>query len=589
MNQSLKQFSEELAKEFKAKMASTETADFVTQTKSAGADRSFEVVMSTSDEDRQGDSLEQSGWDLKYYNLNPVVLFAHDYSSFPIGIVDDIEIQGTKTIAKGHFAPQGINAAADLACALYQEKILRAVSPGYIQNEDGSRELLEVSFCPVPAGRYALSMRQVSRLGVSTTELITKGFFIQKAEQIGDHCELEDGTPGVLAEDEDNPGALVCVPPEGGKGQNKSKTEMDNELTKALKAEHGRHGATIAKHIDEFTEKAMPNEDGESEHTKAISEFGEKMEAEQKEHLEKCMKAVDDHAYDIDPESKKGMKGIDEFKTAIETEHVKHVKACKKAISEFKKDWPDGDPKENKDKCEKAIDIFTKAHSDELDRHEKAHMDLCEAEMPKESAEEKAASETKEKGAVAEELQEDKETQQKYQKLDRAFDIFYAFTAAYLDEATPVADFEKLLDEAVAMMKNLEAKAATEILQKKIETKAGRRLSAKTKEKLESVVKAIEDHHADHGESTKSITDALKAVIGDEGERGEEPKADEKSTTAPKERSKPVGESPSKSAAALELEAYLFAQKLLREVKNGAEKGLHSIKTTLREKYSDRI
>jgi hypothetical protein len=45
-----------------------------------------------------------------------------------------------------------------MACAPYQEKILRAISPGYIQNDYGTRELLEVSFCPVPAGRYSATI-----------------------------------------------------------------------------------------------------------------------------------------------------------------------------------------------------------------------------------------------------------------------------------------------------------------------------------------------------------------------------------------------------------------------------------------------
>ncbi|HEV2484886.1 MAG TPA: hypothetical protein VGT08_05085 [Terracidiphilus sp.] len=57
------------------------TSDFVSKVKASGDDRTFEVVMSTSDEDRQGDALDQSKWDLKYYTMNPVVLWAHNYSS----------------------------------------------------------------------------------------------------------------------------------------------------------------------------------------------------------------------------------------------------------------------------------------------------------------------------------------------------------------------------------------------------------------------------------------------------------------------------------------------------------------------------
>src|ERR1700735_2002994 len=109
MDDNLKQFTAKLALDLKAKFASPEMADFVAKAKQSGDDRTFEVVMSTEDEDRQGDSLDQSKWDLKYFVLNPVVLFAHNYSSFPIGVVDDIKIDGDQAIATGHFAPEGVN------------------------------------------------------------------------------------------------------------------------------------------------------------------------------------------------------------------------------------------------------------------------------------------------------------------------------------------------------------------------------------------------------------------------------------------------------------------------------------------------
>ena len=374
-DETLKIFSADLAKELKMKLQSQQIADFVDTVKASGDDRTFEVVMSTSDEDRQGDELDQSKWELKYFDLNPVVLWAHNYQSFPIGIVTDIQIEGNKAVATGKFAPKGINPEADMACALYQEKILRTVSPGYIQNDDGTRELLELSFCPVPAGRYALSLRQVRSLGLSTRELVTKGFFFEtkgavpyadhgiadpdtawdgpeevkacgedlkklkaicawfdsenadvksayklphhrasdlkavwngvkaaaavlqggrggveipsgdipavkahiashykqfgktppwedeksaKAEQIGEQCELDDGTLGVLADDPENPGTLICVPSDPGKSQaNSTSKTMHEELTKNLKAENERHAGVVTDAIDEYTEKAF--------------------------------------------------------------------------------------------------------------------------------------------------------------------------------------------------------------------------------------------------------------------------------------------------------------------------------------------
>jgi hypothetical protein len=407
MPESLKTFSEQIAADLKAKFTSEQTAEFIKQTKASGDDRTFEVVFSTSDEDRQGDALDQSKWDLKYYEMNPVVLWAHNYQGFPIGVIEDIKIEGDQATATGKFAPAGVNAEADLACSLYQEKILRAVSPGYIQNDDGTRELLEVSFCPVPAGRYALSLRQIGRLHVSTQELITKGFFYEekkeKSPQAGDSCELEDGTPGVLAENDKNPGELTCVP-ERDKSQ-KNET-MKPELEDQFQAEHKRHGEAVGKAIDEFEKQTIAGEESKakedegadnSETDKAIDEFKDALDTEYADHLDKCMKAIDDSYETMGREPN---KSIDEFKSAINDEHLKHVKAFHKAIDEFTKAWPDGDDDTNENR-KKAIDEFETKASDELDRHEKAHEELLKKEEPEGEEDGKALDEAIQKSGRA--------------------------------------------------------------------------------------------------------------------------------------------------------------------------------------------
>lgn len=627
MNETLKQLSDDVAKELKAKFAGAEFVEFIAKVKAGGDDRTFEVVMSTSDEDRQGDSLDQSGWDFTYFKLNPVVLWAHNYSDFPIGIVTDIRVEGDKTITTGKFAPEGLNPTADIACALYQQGILKTVSPGYIQNDDGTRELLEQSFCSVPAGRFALSLRQVQSVGLSTRELVTKGFFYttkgavpyadhgkadpdtswdgpaevkacgddldklkaicawfdsenadvksayklphheanglkavwkgvsaagaaisgarggvdipegdlaavrshlakhykafgktppweKKAADdpvIGDTCELDDGTPGVLAEDPKNPGRLVCVPPEEGKS--KSKTQMNDELQKKLKAEHERHGASVVKAIEEFG-KALPEkkaEDGKegsdnSEMEKAIDEFTEKMDGEHEDHLAKCMKAIDETWSLEDQHDGKALaeKAIDEFKKAVEDEHLKHVKTFHKAIEEFK-EATDGDP----DKCEKAIEEFTTKAEDELSRHEKAHMDMCKAEFGE------GQDDGKDEKAV----------------------------------------------------------------------KSGRAISAANKAKIDAVIKAIEEfktqHAADHEEFTNKVIAALKDLQGPEPGEGKE-NQDEKSG-APKARS--ATSSAATNGNLSELDAYLFAQQLMRKVNLATRDGLRQINEDIRKKF----
>jgi hypothetical protein len=588
MNEALKQFSEQLALDLKGKFSSEKTAEFIKNVKASGDDRTFEVVMSTSDEDRQGDALDQSKWDLKYFEMNPVVLWAHDYSSFPIGVVEDIRIEGDQAIATGKFAPVGVNPEADMACALYQEKILKTVSPGYIQNDDGTRELLEMSFCPVPAGRYALSLRQVGRLGVSTRDLVTKGFFYEEKKEKSPHggeaCELEDGTPGTLAEDPKDPGRLVCVPSE----QKEIKTnEPMNELEKKLKAEHERHGEAIGKAIDEFEEKALPDEEKKeesregadnSETDKAIDEFEEKMDGEHETHLEKCMKAIDD-TYETMGRKPNEEKSIDEFKSEIKAEHLEHVKKCDKAIDEFKGEFPhDGAVDEKR----KAIDEFTKTIDGELDRHEKAHKELCEKEAEQMG---EGEEDGKKKGLVEETFMQGAEEREKQERMSYVMTVMYAFCNAYYE--SPVESFFELVTEAVGLIEQYaedekdgepdEKKYAGRVAEfvKKGKTKAGRAISAKTKEKIKAIIKMIEDGHTEHWKAVDDVTAALKAIMAS-GDGGEEPKPDEKSGAAPKIKVEHLGSNS-------DLEVYLFNQRLARQVKTAAEGVLRQINPKIKE------
>jgi hypothetical protein len=577
--EALKLFSADLAKELKAKLQDQAISDFVTAVKASGDDRSFEVVMSTSDEDRQGDSLDQATWDFKYFDMNPVVLFAHNYSSFPIGIITDIKIDGDKAVATGKFAPAGINPDADMACALYQQKILRAVSPGYIQNDDGTRELLEVSFCPVPAGRYALSMRQVSALGVSTRDLVTKGFFYEekktKEQQIGDPCELEDGTPGTLADDPENPGTLICVPTES-KAQddgNDANDTMNDKLTKALKIETTRHGEAIGKSIEDFSEKSFDKDGNTPNDTaKEIDEFEKSIDGEHAEHLDKTMKAIDDN-YELEDQK----KSIDEFKSAMKGEHMEHVKCFDKAIAEFKDAWADGDDSDR----QKAIDDFTTKSAAELGRHDNAQRDLVKAEMGEgETDEEKSL---KNKGEVADELAEDDVQKAKYQKLNEVYDIFYAFTSAYMEDSVGVDDFEKLLDEAVALMKGNKEKGFVSAFIGKSNTV----LPVTIKEKIGAVITTLEAQ-TEREESTNIAIASLKELTGSPQEdKGEEQKSEK--TTAPKQRSSPPVATEIKGEEALsEFESFMLTRKVLKAVYQSAGEGLAEMKKALRERYPDR-
>jgi len=120
----------------------------------------FEVVASTQGEDRAGEVILVKGWDTENYLKNPIILYAHDYSSLPVGAATEVVKNEDQLIVKGVFAntPEGQKVRQ-----LYDDGILRTVSVGFIPMErDGNvitkAELLELSFVPVPCNPEALSL-----------------------------------------------------------------------------------------------------------------------------------------------------------------------------------------------------------------------------------------------------------------------------------------------------------------------------------------------------------------------------------------------------------------------------------------------
>jgi HK97 family phage prohead protease len=131
------------------------------------------MVASTQDVDRHGDTVMQSGWDLKPYKKNPVIVDSHNYGSatevIARAISTKIEGKGkrAKLIQEWKFAVNE-NPKAKIIFDLYAGGFLHASSVGFIprkfaEKPDGSRdwfvieeaELLEVSAVSVPANAYA--------------------------------------------------------------------------------------------------------------------------------------------------------------------------------------------------------------------------------------------------------------------------------------------------------------------------------------------------------------------------------------------------------------------------------------------------
>ena len=144
-------------------------------------DRSYEFTASTSTQDRDGEVIDAKGWDLKNFKKNPVIMYAHDYRSLPIGKASRVWLMGGKLKNTVDFPPEGTYEFADIVERLVDTGYLKTESVGFIPKkwEDGDgdkgpkrtytkQELLEISIVPVPSNPDAL--RNAVEDGVITTK-----------------------------------------------------------------------------------------------------------------------------------------------------------------------------------------------------------------------------------------------------------------------------------------------------------------------------------------------------------------------------------------------------------------------------------
>jgi len=174
-------------------------------------DRTYEFTASTSTLDRDGEVIDPLGWDLKNFKKNPVIMYAHDYRTLPIGkaprvwVSKDGELKNTV-----EFPPEGTYEFADIVERLVDTGYLKTESVGFIPRkwEDGDgdkaprrtylkQELLEISIVPVPSNPDAL-MNAVNDGIITTKEFDTlsiPGEDITKPEEEGELEPIEKPFP----------------------------------------------------------------------------------------------------------------------------------------------------------------------------------------------------------------------------------------------------------------------------------------------------------------------------------------------------------------------------------------------------------
>lgn len=153
--------------------------EFITEIKEHDDEKmTITAFISTGAVDRMRESLDPEGVDMKNYMKNPVVLWAHDYSTPPIGRAMWAKKKDGGILSKVEFykSDKAIGEFAQEIYQMYKQKFLNAFSVGFIpkETEDASDkdyndpkkarrtyrkwEMLEYSAVPVPANPEALQM-----------------------------------------------------------------------------------------------------------------------------------------------------------------------------------------------------------------------------------------------------------------------------------------------------------------------------------------------------------------------------------------------------------------------------------------------
>ena len=132
--------------------------------------RTLDITISTARRDRMNDTIAVDGWDLRAFKKNPVMLWAHNYRTPPIGRAakTGLDETGKKLRSTAEFMPAEVNPFAETIYQMYLGKWMRAFSVGFVpkewewnEKEEGldftKQELLEYSAVPVPANSDALA------------------------------------------------------------------------------------------------------------------------------------------------------------------------------------------------------------------------------------------------------------------------------------------------------------------------------------------------------------------------------------------------------------------------------------------------
>lgn len=177
-------------------------------------ERSIVHVISVEVSDRYGDIVRADGMDKSHYEKNPVVLYGHDHSGFPVGKSlwqkETTLPNGAKAvIAKTQFAD---TEEGNTVFKLWKDGFLNAASIGFIPKElepmkkdnrfvgyDIKKwELLEYSIVPIPANQEALRLA-LDEMGENIVVKTLREEMRRDLDRANDKKEMEELKADVMA------------------------------------------------------------------------------------------------------------------------------------------------------------------------------------------------------------------------------------------------------------------------------------------------------------------------------------------------------------------------------------------------------
>ena len=211
--------------------------------------RGIDFTISTGAVDRDRDTIDPNGFDLKAFKKNPVVLFAHDNSKPPIGRATKIRAKDGRLQATAEFMNNDIDTSgfSDMIFRMLKEGFLKATSVGFmpvdfdfVETDDfkdprfggvdfSKVELLEFSVVPVPSNPEALIEARAK--GIDTAPLC--GWYEEALDEWATHKDM------LLVPKRQVVKLFESLSGNGSKTFHLSRKEQDELLSRNLSAQKG--------------------------------------------------------------------------------------------------------------------------------------------------------------------------------------------------------------------------------------------------------------------------------------------------------------------------------------------------------------